>query len=327
MMPVTSTSVRPAAKLAALTMAVALVAAACSSGDGDGEQTTGRSGSQGEAIVAQVASYNLAVGRPARFIVGALTPDNQFVAGGVATMRFTHLDGGGAGPEVPATFLALPGEDPDHQHAHAHAGPSSEGRGVYATEVEFDRAGPWQVEIAVEVDGETMAGTAAFQVAEEHSVPAVGDEALPTENLTMEDAGEAPPGAIDSRGGGGGDIPDRELHATTIAASLRAGRPIVAVFATPVFCVSQFCGPITDMVDELRVEYGDRADFVHVEIWRDFQNQVINKAAADWLLRDGNLNEPWVFFIDDAGVIRARWDNVATRGEIEPFLEDLPPLS
>ncbi len=80
------------------------------------------------------------------------------------------------------------------------------------------------------------------------------------------------------------------------------------------------------MVAELAADYGDRADFVHIEIWRDFQNRVINVAAADWLLRNENLTEPWVFFIDAEGVIAARWDNVATRGEIEPFLQDLPPL-
>ena len=34
--------------------------------------------------------------------------------------------------------------------------------------------------------------------------------------------------------------------------------------------------------------------------------------------------EPWVFLIGADGRIAARWDNVATRGEIEPLLRDLP---
>jgi hypothetical protein len=100
------------------------------------------------------------------------------------------------------------------------------------------------------------------------------------------------------------------------------------VFATPVYCVSKFCGPITDMVEGLEKRYGDRADFIHVEIWNNFQRQAINKAAADWLYREGGdeLLEPWVFLIGADGVIVERWDNVATEEEIEPLLRDLPKI-
>ncbi len=306
----------------ALLLVIALVATACAGGGGEGDGGP----AEPEELVAQVASYDLAVGQTRRFIVGLLTFDNLFVSGGEATMRFSFLGEGEPEPgqEVPARFLGLPGEEPAHERTHV--GPASEGRGVYASdEVTFDRPGPWQVEIEVEIGGETRSAAAAFVVVEEALIPDVGDRALPTENLTV-DSEDAPPGAVDSRAETQGAIPDPELHATTIAAALEAGHPIVAVFATPVYCISQFCGPVTDMVAELAADYGDRADFVHIEIWRDFQNRVINVAAADWLLRNENLTEPWVFFIDAEGVIAARWDNVATRGEIEPFLQDLPPL-
>jgi hypothetical protein len=273
-----------------------------------------------------VASYDLAVGSQ-RFIVGLLTADNRFVSGGTAELRFSFLGGEPAepGPSVTAPFLAIPGDEPAHEHPES--GGASKGRGVYAAEdVEFDLAGPWQVEVTAEVDGRPATATAAFQVGEEQAVPAIGEDALRTRNLTLEDVGDAPPGAVDSRAEGGGEVPDPELHDTTIAAGIRSGRPMVVVMATPVYCASRFCGPIVDMIEDLGEEYGDRAEFIHVEIWRDFQNQVVNKAAADWLLRGGNLQEPWVFFIDQGGVIRGRWDNVATRGEIEPFLTSLPLL-
>jgi hypothetical protein len=91
-----------------------------------------------------------------------------------------------------------------------------------------------------------------------------------------------------------------------------------------VYCVSRFCGPVTDMIEELARDYGDRAEFIHVEIWRDFQGQVVNRSAADWLLRDNDLLEPWVYLIGADGRIAARWDNVATRQEIEPHLRRLP---
>ncbi|MDQ3985909.1 MAG: hypothetical protein M3280_05365 [Actinomycetota bacterium] len=80
------------------------------------------------------------------------------------------------------------------------------------------------------------------------------------------------------------------------------------------------------MVQALARDYGDRAEFIHVEIWRNFEKTVVNKGAADWLLRDNDLREPWVCLIGRDGVIDQRWDNVATRQEIEPFLKQLPKL-
>jgi peroxiredoxin len=78
------------------------------------------------------------------------------------------------------------------------------------------------------------------------------------------------------------------------------------------------------MVDEVENEYGDRAEFIHVEIWRDFQAQWLNDAAEQWLWRNDTGQEPWVFVIGADGRITARFDNVATRGELEPLLERLP---
>jgi hypothetical protein len=111
------------------------------------------------------------------------------------------------------------------------------------------------------------------------------------------------------------------LHTKSLDQALQEGRPILAVFSTPVFCISQFCGPVTDLAADLQQEYGDRVTFIHVEIWHDYEKQAVNRAAADWLLRDGNLQEPWFFLIGGDGTILARWDNLATREEIVPALE------
>jgi hypothetical protein len=51
---------------------------------------------------------------------------------------------------------------------------------------------------------------------------------------------------------------------------------------------------------------------------------VVNKAAADWLLRQGDLHQPWVFVIGPNGKIAAPFDNVASRAEIEAALKRLP---
>ena len=79
-------------------------------------------------------------------------------------------------------------------------------------------------------------------------------------------------------------------------------------------------------VQELARAYPDRASFIHVEIWQDFEKKELTRAAADWLYRGNDLNEPWVFVIGADGRIAARLDNVVTRDEIEPRLRALPVI-
>lgn len=74
------------------------------------------------------------------------------------------------------------------------------------------------------------------------------------------------------------------------------------------------------MVASLEEKYRGRAEFVHVEVWKDFRNNLANDAANEWLLRDGTLNEPWAFILDASGTIAARWDNLFTQPELEDGL-------
>jgi hypothetical protein len=161
-------------------------------------------------------------------------------------------------------------------------------------------------------------------VLEEPAYPAPGDRALKTENLTM--GSKAPAEAIDSGAATTGEVPDPELHAWTIADALAEHRPIVALFATPSYCESLFCGPVTENVRELAAAYDDRAVFVHIEIWREY-NTVLNEAAADWLYRDDNLTEPWLYLIDDRGTIVDRWGPLWDPDEVAAQLDQLPPMS
>ena len=309
-------------------LSLALVAAACSGSEPPDPQQQG-----GAELSAEVASFDLAAGLPGRFLVGlgVLAPEGQlFVSGGTVDLAFSFLGEGQATGSEPyrdatGTFLPIPGSTAPEEDQPV-AVPGSEGRGVYSVEgFEFDRPGFWEVEVTADVvDHGTLKGTGAFEVLPEPLVPAPGDPAPKVENLTL-DSKDAPEAAVDSRAATG-EIPDPELHETTVAEAIRGGRPVLVAVATPVYCVSKFCGPVTDMVQELAAEYSDRADFVHIEVWRDYEGQVVNKGAADWILRGESLQEPWVFLVGADGRIVERWDNVATRQEIEPLLQELPPL-
>jgi hypothetical protein len=306
-----------------------LALAACggngSSGDSGGGPTDSPSGDE---LIVEPASYDVVAGSPGRVIVGLLTPEQLFVSFGQVEERFTYLgtesEQVNDGPTVEATaeFLAIEG-DPSTEGPIA--GPASEGRGVYASEVTFDQPGFWSIEVTADLPDGTVTGKGTFEVRDKPLYPAVGDAAPRSANL-LAGAKDAPPAAVDSRATDGGKIPDPELHQITVADSIDKHQPVLVVISTPVYCVSRFCGPITDMVQDLSHDYSDRANFIHIEVWRDFEGRAINRAAADWIYRGKDLTEPWIFLVGADGKITARWDNVAVREEIEPLLKRLPKL-
>jgi hypothetical protein len=295
----------------------------------------------GNAIVAEVASYQLVANQPGRLLVALLTADNRWVSFGSVAVSFAFL-GDAVGSPSPgvvaatrasgavmgdsiARFLAIPGSPEGIGRGPTLTYPA-DGRGVYAVEsITFPRAGYWGVVAHGKLaDASPFNADAAFAVLAEPSVLTVGALAPHTDNPVIGDPGVAPV-SIDSRAAGGAPIPDAALHATSIADALDAGHPALVVFSTPVYCVSRFCGPVTDLVAELAATYGDRADFIHVEIYQDFEAGKVNQAAIDWLTpASGDIREPWTFLIGADGRIAASWDTVVTRGEIEPLLQALP---
>lgn len=281
----------------------------------------------GDSLVAAVASYDVVADRPGRFIVGVYSADqSRALAYGTVSFTFSHLgtgeeDAGAFAPAigpVDAIFLSIPGQDLDLDTAGPTLVGGSEATGVYgAYDVEFSQAGFWEVAVTAEVDGRVQETTGAFEVLADSAIPAVGEKAPLTRQPLAGETG-VDPKTIDSRASADRPIPDPVLHDVTIADAIAAGRPVMVVVSTPTFCVSRFCGPITDSVQELDARFSEDIEFIHLEVWEDFQANKLNPAASEWIAptpeTDGG--EPWVFMIDADGVIVARFDNVATEAEL-----------
>lgn len=286
-----------------------------------------------DELAVAVPGFDLAVGEPQRFVVGLFTAGRTDIGYGVVSLRFrwvgdgTSVEDGEFGESITAEFRLLPGtaSGPAPQTPTVLA--PDQGRGVYVAEASFDRAGFWQVAVDADIAGtDGDAGIGAFDVLTDHAVPAVGDLAMASDNATLDSAdADADAASLDSRADTLAEIPDPLLHERSINDVLGDHRPAAVVFSTPTYCLSRFCGPVTDMVSDLAGVYGDRAEFIHVEIWKDFDEQELSPVARDWLYRDGNLQEPWVFLIGADGRILARWDNVLIRDDLEAALRLLPP--
>lgn len=123
--------------------AVCLLAAGCSSQAPDRAEPSDPAGDQ---LAAQVASYDLAVGRQ-RFMVGLFSRDAGLVGGGSVDMKFAFLGtaeeqtSGQVVSEAKARFLPIPAEAggaapevPDQPTLLA----GTRANGVYAAEASFD---------------------------------------------------------------------------------------------------------------------------------------------------------------------------------------------
>jgi len=318
-------------------LVLCLVLTACGGGGGKKEAKGGStndstSSTAVDKVQGQMAGYDLAVGPPSRFILGLFNEAKGPVGYGTVAFSFFFLGENSAagtpqvGPMATATYLPLPGSPPPPADTSKPVYLPTAQRGVYAADVAFDRPGFWGVSATVDLGGPQKVNT-AFKVLPKHAVPAVGDAAPPTQNLTVSTPG-APPEAIDSRASATTAVPDPELHQTTVAQALAERRPVLLVISTPTYCVSLFCGPVTDMVDGLAKDYANRARFIHIEVWKDYKAQQLNDAAKEWIARtpSQDINEPWVFVIGSDGKITARFDNVVTRSELEPLLQKLAPM-
>ena len=74
------------------------------------------------------------------------------------------------------------------------------------------------------------------------------------------------------------------------------------------------------MVKTLWASYGDEnINFVHVEVYQDFETLEYVPAMAEW----GLVTEPWVFIVNKDGIITARYDGPISVQELAPAIESV----
>jgi hypothetical protein len=176
--------------------------------------------------------------------------------------------------------------------------------GLYVAHIRFDE--PRQYGLLVETADGAIQGYATVEVKAKSTSPAVGSKAPASDNPTLRDA---PAKQITTA-----RPPDTNLLRYSIKDSLRAKQPFVVVFATPAFCASRTCGPTVDVVEEVRRRTGNRVRFIHVEVYEKNDPKLgVNRWMREWTLP----TEPWVFVVDEGGIIRAKFEGTASVRELE----------
>lgn len=305
--------------------------AACGGGSGDD-----KAGSKFPAVQEDVkdgepypilASLENVVGK-GRFAIGIIGPDGRPVVDAKVHFAFYNLSGGketkteemDAISRVPGRDAGLPAQEtvrlPDGTtRTIFNAG---EEVGIYTATVNFPEAGDWGVEITAKSDKPKFEKTwrPRFNVVSRGSSIPVGAPAPRSRNLTADDV-------LDVRQIDSSSKPSRDMHTSTIAAAIAAGKPTLVLFAVPGFCESRLCGPELEIMRKLWPKYRDRVEFIHVEFYKEPGNpaRIPVEAVAEWGLR----TEPWFFAIDSKGIVASKLDGPVSLAELEEMVQGILP--
>ena len=183
-------------------------------------------------------------------------------------------------------------------------------RGIYSTTVHFDKSGTWSIEVAIEEsDDKTRVVPASFTVKKDSATPPVGSLAPPSETKIALHS-------QDLRNVTSSPNPHPPLYKLSLKQALITGKPTVITFATPAFCSTSTCGPQVDVLVDLENNLGDKVNFIHVDIYDNFQgslkNATISASVEEW----GLPSEPWTFIIDSSGIISSKFEGFTTYGEL-----------
>ncbi len=212
--------------------------------------------------------------------------------GKAAKAQQQALDQPAVGP-FPASIETL-ATKPAFQAATTIEDPGA-ARVVYSVPLNLPSAGEWRIAAIIEEDGElrgTPVGTAV--VGGFKRIPRPGERAPLIHTPTAQDVG-GDLSKITTR------IPPDTQNKVDYAEAL-GKEPIVLLFATPEFCQSRVCGPVVDVAEQAKQQYGDKAAFIHMEIYND--NDPAKRVRPQ--VRAFHLpSEPYLFTIDSGGVVRA----------------------
>jgi hypothetical protein len=254
----------------------------------------------GVELTAVNANTELAQGRN-RFALGLIDSRSQPIGAGNVLVEFFKIGANGTAEkraDANAVFRSVGGAS----------------KGIWVAPATFADVGAWGAQVTLEQPGDAAPKQTRlnFDVRPKFSAPGYGEAAVRSVSPTDRDV-NGDTSKICS------NTPPCALHTLSIANALSAGqKPLVVLFATPALCTSATCAPELEAVQQLRSNYTEQANFIHVEIYQaPFDQQRTAKTVDEWHLP----SDPWTFIVDKTGVVRDRFEGSAPIEELEPSLK------
>jgi len=177
---------------------------------------------------------------------------------------------------------------------------------IYITQIPLDKPGAWTFAALVkEEDGYSGSLLPTPSEVGQFDPPEVGDPAPSVHTPTADEVADI--SEIDTR------VPPDDMHDEDLADVL-GRKPVVLLFATPQLCQSRICGPVVDVAEQVKREFGDRVAFIHQEVYNDNE---IDKGVRPQMRSYRLPSEPWLFVIDRSGKVSTVIEGAFSVGELQ----------
>ena len=241
---------------------------------------------------------------------GLFTSSRAQIADASAAVYLAPVGGGEAHGPFVAHYQSLEVE-PQFTSETTSKDPDA-AKTLYVADVRFPKPGRYEVLGMARLDDRLVAATSAMPELivispKQDPVPAPGDTPPAIHTPTVTDvAGDLT--KLDTR-----VPPTREQHEVDFADVL-GKKAVVLTFATPLLCQSRVCGPVVDIALQVKQEYGEQAEFIHMEIYNDNE---VDKGTRPQVGAFRLPSEPWVFTIDRNGKVAARLEGAFSADELK----------
>ena len=192
-------------------------------------------------------------------------------------------------------------------------------RGIHVTELTFDEPGFWGVEASIpRPDGDIAKIEVLLEVHQQTKSVDVGQIPPLSDTRTLDDVDDI--SLLTT-----GSNHDEALYQVSMADALQNGKPTVVVFASPAFCTNAVCGPQVEVLSNLSAAYGDRANFIHVDLFinpKEIQGDLSRANPTPLLSEWGLVSQEWTFVMDSDGKVIGRFENFVPQEELEEFLSE-----
>ncbi len=201
---------------------------------------------------------------------------------------------------VGANLTLYIGQDPDKPPTATTRASWVQGeladKGLYVAEFTFPSAGEWLVGLKAQTkDGRAYGGGARVAVKATSQAPIKGQPAISVPTPTTGNLLGADPLCSNA--------PVCSMHAISLDAALKNGKPTVLTFSAPAYCATETCGPVVRLVDAEAKKVAGKANFIHVEAY-DKDNpspDAMQPPLVAWHVNQ--IAEPFTFFIDAKGIV------------------------
>jgi hypothetical protein len=163
---------------------------------------------------------------------------------------------------------------------------------AYVADIPLDKPGPWAFAALIKSGSSYQYSLMPTpNPVGDYPMPQVGQQAPAIHTLTAGQVSDI--GQIDTR------VPPDDMHSDDFA-NVVGKKPVILLFATPALCQSRVCGPVTDITEQVKQEFGDRVAFIHQEI---YNNNNINDGPRPQMRAFHLSTEPWAYVIDRSGKV------------------------